>query len=357
MPGKATLNFTDVCLWKGCITEIIHISLPHTAFTPNRFGTMRHALRYAPGPQRATSQGYRSQAAHKLAELDDYFHIFSSRTCFAGRGTTVVDLAAAPGGFAQVAVERLARSCSRSEGGDSPASEATIAPLVIAVDLQRIEPIDCVVSHRCSILNIRRVISVVRRTVCERDAPWPCVVMHDGVATGEGLQGFSSTYAQNNMALCALKIALTLFTEAPVLRKQRQIDLATAATGRTDKAKEDFRNSTCFVSKAMHSRHYNQVLDAARLFFANVDVWKPPSSRPTSRETYIVARSLRPSAVADYRRLAVNGGLMQNGSWTTPFSLAPRGEDVMSGRQAVWMCHQCEQVRTGCMPCFRCASP
>ncbi|MGH6990824.1 MAG: SAM-dependent methyltransferase, partial [Stellaceae bacterium] len=64
----------------------------------------------------AKARGYRSRAAFKLRELDDRFH-------FLKRGKRVVDLGAAPGGWTQVAVERV------GEGR------------VVAIDLSPMEPI------------------------------------------------------------------------------------------------------------------------------------------------------------------------------------------------------------------------
>ena len=48
----------------------------------------------------AKAKGYRSRAAFKLVELDDKFH-------FLKRGGRVLDLGAAPGGWSQVAAERV----------------------------------------------------------------------------------------------------------------------------------------------------------------------------------------------------------------------------------------------------------
>src|SRR5580692_10534668 len=53
-----------------------------------------------PYVREAKTKGYRSRAAFKLAELDDKFH-------FLKRGAHVLDLGAAPGGWSQVAVERV----------------------------------------------------------------------------------------------------------------------------------------------------------------------------------------------------------------------------------------------------------
>ena len=48
----------------------------------------------------AQREGYRSRAAYKLIEIDEKNHIFK-------RGQKIVDLGAAPGGWTQVAAERV----------------------------------------------------------------------------------------------------------------------------------------------------------------------------------------------------------------------------------------------------------
>ena len=53
-----------------------------------------------PYVQRAKAQGYRSRASFKLMEIDDRDHLIHP-------GTVVVDLGAAPGGWSQVAAQRM----------------------------------------------------------------------------------------------------------------------------------------------------------------------------------------------------------------------------------------------------------
>ncbi|MEZ3145218.1 SAM-dependent methyltransferase [Halobaculum sp. MBLA0143] len=66
---------------------------------------------------RAKQEGYRARSAYKLQQIDDAENVL-------GYGDTVVDLGAAPGGWLQVAAERV---------GD--------AGLVVGVDRQAIEPL------------------------------------------------------------------------------------------------------------------------------------------------------------------------------------------------------------------------
>ena len=65
--------------------------------------------------ERARAEGWRSRAAFKLLEIDDRFHLIK-------HGCRVIDLGAAPGGWAQVAVKRGAIS-------------------VVGVDLLPVEPV------------------------------------------------------------------------------------------------------------------------------------------------------------------------------------------------------------------------
>src|SRR5262245_66218747 len=63
----------------------------------------------------AKRKGYRSRAAFKLAEIDDKFRILK-------KGATVLDLGAAPGGWSQVARQRIGPA-GRVVGADLLAME------------------------------------------------------------------------------------------------------------------------------------------------------------------------------------------------------------------------------------------
>src|SRR6202008_2598699 len=68
----------------------------------------------------ARKLGYRSRAAFKLREIDDKYH-------FLKPGGRIVDLGAAPGGWSQVAVERVKADEGRGQ--------------VIAIDMHGMDPI------------------------------------------------------------------------------------------------------------------------------------------------------------------------------------------------------------------------
>ena len=73
-----------------------------------------------PYVEEAKKRGYRSRAAFKLLQIDDQFKILKP-------GGRIVDLGAAPGGWTQVAVERV--SSGRNKG------------VVIGIDITPVEPI------------------------------------------------------------------------------------------------------------------------------------------------------------------------------------------------------------------------
>ena len=78
---------------------------------------------------RAKREGYRSRAAYKLLEMDERFHLFKP-------GGRIVDLGAAPGGWSQIAADRVKSKEGRGK--------------VVGVDLLDMEPIAGVTLDRKS---------------------------------------------------------------------------------------------------------------------------------------------------------------------------------------------------------------
>src|SRR4029079_6415048 len=77
-----------------------------------------------PYVEEAKRQGYRSRAAFKLAEIADKYHLLKP-------GMIVVDLGAAPGGWSQVAAQRVGVAAGKGK--------------VVALDLVAMEPVPGVI--------------------------------------------------------------------------------------------------------------------------------------------------------------------------------------------------------------------
>ncbi|MGO4907867.1 RlmE family RNA methyltransferase [Pseudorhodobacter sp. W20_MBD10_FR17] len=86
---------------------------------------------------RAKKEGFRGRAAYKIAELDEKYG-------FLVPGARVVDLGCAPGGWCQIAVERV------NALGQNPKKPVGT---VLGVDLQEIEPISGAQIHQLDFLS------------------------------------------------------------------------------------------------------------------------------------------------------------------------------------------------------------
>ncbi|ESL08991.1 hypothetical protein TRSC58_03296 [Trypanosoma rangeli SC58] len=263
---------------------------------------------------------YRCRSAHKLLELDAVFQIFAPPCC------TVVDLAAAPGGFAEVALERMARAAATSAAGPRP--------VVVAFDNRPIEPMQGLLPVVCDINDHRRVMahtsSLLRGMQGAGGGPERAVhvVLHDGVSVVKAQSSFSVTYGQNQMALGALRLACSFFA------------LPAHATSA--------RRAKTLVTKAMYSTHFNALLEICKRYFHCVHVHKPTDCKPESPETYIVARDFSARRwLAEERRAK---GLHPH------LTLPPYREDVTCGRQIMWRCWGCCELCLGTSPCPLCVA-
>ncbi len=186
--------------------------------------------------QDAKRLGYRSRAAFKLIELDDRHRLLRP-------GARVVDLGAAPGGWAQVARERVGRRGR-----------------VVAVDLREIEPIAGVVAL---IGDVREEETAGR--LAEALGGGADLVLSDMVAPATGHGGADH--------LRAMALAEAAFVVACRL-------LVPGGT---------------FVVKLLQGGEEPEFVASLRRRFARVLRVKPPASRAESRELYVVALEFRQS--------------------------------------------------------------
>ena len=188
----------------------------------------------------AKKAGYRSRAAWKLTQLDDRFQ-------FLAPGRQVVDLGAAPGGWTQVAVERV-----RSIKGGGATGR------VIAADMVEIEPIE-----GAEILTL--------------DMTDP-----DEAGRLRGLAGRSVDVVLSDMAASTIGHRST--------DHLRTIVLCEAAV---EFAFDVLSPGGVFVAKVFQGGADGDLLKNLKRRFNQVKHVKPAASRDTSPETYLVATGFK----------------------------------------------------------------
>lgn len=346
-------------------------------------------------------------------ELNREFHLFPRAV------DTVVDLAAAPGGFSQVALQSIDSSRRKgvqrfkgrvnrgSLGARNHANALTTPwrdPLVVAIDSRGMVPLKHVQVVQADVLDhdtVRRRVfeALSTQAAADRDAielsrskvstnqenrvgekAIPIltrkvqVVLHDGVSVVPGQSKYSVTYAQNHMALAALKLALSMYgventakiPAQPSLRNLSANSPGLNTAGSSDHAMRSSNDprSIAFVSKTLTSPHMDRLVDVCRVFFGRVHIYRPSATSEGSLEQYVVAQGLKLKQLAaleqgmmsglDPLRSAQSKERRPIGSHL--FSMAPRTEDVSSGNQVVWFCFGCMQRRFGAEGCQQCCN-
>lgn len=185
-----------------------------------------------PYVQEAERQGYRSRAAFKLREIDDKMKLIK-------KGTVVVDLGAAPGGWSQVAVERGAQT-------------------VIALDLLPMDPIPGVTFMQGDFMN--------------DDAPETLLNQ-----LGEGADLVLSDMAPNT----------TGHKNTDHLRIMALVEAA------YEFAREVLKPGGTFVAKVFQGGAESEMLAQMKKDFETIKHIKPPASRSESAEQFLVALNYR----------------------------------------------------------------
>ncbi|HHN67218.1 MAG TPA: RlmE family RNA methyltransferase [Thermopetrobacter sp.] len=182
--------------------------------------------------------GYRSRAAFKLIGIDDEFGLLKP-------GARVIDLGATPGGWSQVAAERV--------------GAAQGAGRVVAVDLHGIEPIPGVV--------------ILKKDFYDADAPE--MIMK---ALGD---------AQADVVLSDMAAHATGHKQTDHLRVMGLAEVA------ADFARKVLAPGGAFVAKVLRGGTENALLNELKRDFAKVRHFKPQASRADSAELYVVATGFR----------------------------------------------------------------
>src|SRR6266852_6928451 len=188
-----------------------------------------------PYVHRAKTHGYRSRAAYKLIEIAD-------REGFARPGDAVVDLGAAPGGWAQVLANRVVASGR-----------------VMAVDLLEIAPIPGVTVLRGDF----REETVLQRLEDALGGRKLDLVVSD---MAPNLSGVRATDQARSVRLCELAL---------------------------DFARIHLNPKGAFVVKVFQGAGYPEFLVAMRGGFIDVSSRKPGASRGGSSEMYLLGKGLK----------------------------------------------------------------
>jgi len=186
-----------------------------------------------PFVKRAQQEGYRSRAVYKLLEIDQKDRLLRP-------GMTVVDLGAAPGGWAQVAADKV-----------GPQGR------VVALDILPMDPIP-------------------------------------GVDVVEGDFREDAVLDELLRQLADRPVDLVMSDMAPNISGEKSIDQPRAmylAELTLDLAREVLAPGGAMVVKVFQGEGFDQFLKELRAAFGKVSVRKPKASRPRSREVYLVARN------------------------------------------------------------------
>jgi 23S rRNA (uridine2552-2'-O)-methyltransferase len=193
---------------------------------------------------RAKREGLRSRAAYKLAEMDDKFR-------FLRPGAKVVDLGAAPGGWSQIAAQRVGSLGDRQ--ANMPARGR-----VVAIDLLDMPAIPGVAFLQLDFLNPE----APDRLKALLDGPAD-VVLSDMAANATGHR------KTDHLRIMALAEAAAMF------------------------AREVLRPGGTFLCKVLQGGAEAELLAGLKRDFTTVKHVKPAASRSGSAELYVLALGFR----------------------------------------------------------------
>ncbi len=186
----------------------------------------------------AKRRGYRSRAAFKLIEIDDKYK-------FLKPGGRVVDLGAAPGGWSQVASQRV-----KAEEGKGK---------VVAIDMHGMDVIPAV--------------TIFKKDFYDEDAPEVLI---------EALGGEKADCVLSDMA-----------AHATGHRQTDHINIIALAEAGYEFAREILKPGGTYLAKVLRGGTEGQLLQSMKKDFATVRHVKPMASRDDSAELFVLATGFR----------------------------------------------------------------
>ena len=182
---------------------------------------------------KSKQEGFRSRAVYKLKEINEKYKIIKN-------GFTVIDLGAAPGGWSQFIIQKFS-NCK-----------------LLSIDLKEMEPIgnsyQIVGDFNNEILK-KKIINYFNQKVD--------LVISDMAVNTTGNKNLDSVVT-GELCLEAMRFS-----------------------------RDQLKQNGCFVSKIFMGSNFNEIISEARMNFKDTNIYKPPSSRKESKESFLICRKLK----------------------------------------------------------------
>ena len=183
--------------------------------------------------KKSKQEGFRSRAVYKLQEINDKHKVLKN-------GLSVIDLGAAPGGWSQFVIQKY-KNCK-----------------LLSIDLKEMEPIGNsyqIVGDFNEENSKEKIITYFNEKVD--------LVMSDMAVNTTGNKNLDSVVT-GELCIEALRFA-----------------------------KDQLKPNGSFVSKIFMGSTFNEIVGEAKLTFKETNIYKPPSSRKESKESFIICKKLR----------------------------------------------------------------
>ena len=178
-------------------------------------------------------EGYRSRAVYKLQEIQEKYKVIKN-------GMHVVDLGAAPGSWS----EYISRKYKNSK--------------LVSIDIKEMKPIDNVFQIKGDFTeeaNQKKIIEYFKDKID--------LVISDMAVNTTGNKNVDSLVT-GELSMEAMSFSL-----------------------------KTLKKNGIFISKIFMGSSFNEIVDLAKKNFKEFHVYKPPSSRKESKESFIICKNLR----------------------------------------------------------------